>query len=53
MSNKHNQFIPCCMRDNELSAIQVTELFFKHPVCKLGIADEIVSDHERRLVSTF
>ena len=41
------------MGDNELSAVQVAELFFKHVVCKFGIPDDIVSDHDRRFISTF
>ena len=43
------QFIPCCMGNNELSAVRVAELFFKHVVGKSGILDEIVSDHDHRL----
>ena len=41
------------MGDNKLSAIQVAELFFKHVVCKFGVPEEIVSDRDRRFVSTF
>ena len=43
------QFTPCRMGDNELSAVRVAELFFKHVVCKSGILDEIGSDHDHRL----
>ena len=28
-------------------------MFFKHVVCKFGVPDEIVSDRDRRFVSTF
>ena len=50
---KHTQFIPCQMGDNDLSAVQVAELFFKHVVCKFGVHDEIASDRDCRFVSTF
>ena len=35
------------------SAVQVAELFFKDFVCKFGVPDKIVSDHDHSFVSTF
>ena len=40
------------MGDNNLSAVQVAELFFKHVVCRFGVPDEIISDRGCRFVST-
>ena len=50
---KHTQVIPCCMGESRVSAVQVAELFFKHIVCKLGVSNKIVNDHDCRFVSTF
>ena len=50
---KYTRFIPCTIGDNELSAVAIAELFFTNIVRAFGIPCEIISDHDRRFVSTF
>ena len=50
---KYTRFIPCTIGDNKLSAVAVAELFFTNIVRAFGIPREIISDRDRRFVSTF